>query len=76
MHTKLHAVAVATGCALSFFKTAGQVSGYPSAAALLEYPPRARRLLGDREHDADCFHYALQSKGFARAPRAGDHATS
>ena len=36
MNTKLHAVADANGRPLSFFMTAGQVSDYTGAAALLD----------------------------------------
>ena len=35
MNTKLHAIADANGRPLSFFMTAGQVSDYTGAAALL-----------------------------------------
>lgn len=63
MNTKLHAVADANGRPLSFFMTAGQVSDYTGAAALLDDLPRAQRLLGDRGYDADWFRDALQAKG-------------
>jgi hypothetical protein len=48
MNTKLHAVADSQGRPLSFFMTAGQVSDYTGAAALLDDLPKAQRLLGDR----------------------------
>ena len=48
MNTKLHAVADANGRPLSFFMTAGQVSDYTGAAALLGDLPKAHWLLGDR----------------------------
>jgi hypothetical protein len=38
---------------LKFFMTAGQVSGYISAAALLSSMPGAERLIADRGYDAD-----------------------
>lgn len=38
MNTKLHAIADANGRPLSFFRTAGQVSDYTGAAALLDDP--------------------------------------
>ncbi len=40
MNTKLHAVTDANGRPLSFFMTAGQVSDYTGAAALLDDMPR------------------------------------
>jgi transposase len=63
MNTKLHAVADANGRPLSFFMTAGQVSDYIGAAALLDDLPKAQCLLGDRGYDADWFRDALQAKG-------------
>ena len=45
MNTKLHAVADANGRPLSFFMTAGQVSDYTGAAALLDDLPKAQWLL-------------------------------
>ena len=64
MHTKLHAaVTDANGRPLSFFMTAGQVSDYTGAAALLDDLPKAQWLLGDRGYDADWFRDALQAKG-------------
>jgi len=63
MNTKIHAVADANGRPLSFFMTAGQVSDYTGAAALLDDLPKAQWLLGDRGYDADWFRDALQAKG-------------
>ena len=40
MNTKLHAVTDAHGRPLSFFMTAGQVSDYTGAAALLDDLPK------------------------------------
>ena len=48
---------------ISLFVTAGQVSDYTGAAALLDSLPRAQWLLGDRGYDADWFRDALQAKG-------------
>jgi hypothetical protein len=48
MDTKLPAVADANGRPLNFFMTAGQVSDYTGAAALLDYLSKAQWLLGDR----------------------------
>ncbi len=63
MNTKLHAISDANGRPLSFFMTAGQVSDYTGAAALLDELPKAQWLLGDRGYDADWFRDALQAKG-------------
>ena len=63
MNTKLHAVSDANGRPLSFFMTAGQVSDYTGAAALLDELPKAQWLLGDRRYDAGRFRDALQAKG-------------
>ena len=63
MNTKLHAVADANGRPLSFFMTAGQVSDYTGAVALLDDLPKAQWLLGDRGYDADTSRDALQAKG-------------
>ncbi len=62
MNTKLHAVADANGRPLSFVMTAGQVSDFIGAAALLDDLPKAQWLLGDRSYDADRFRDALQPK--------------
>lgn len=48
MNTKLHAVTDAKGRPLRFFMTAGQVSDYTGAAALLGSLPAAERLIADR----------------------------
>ncbi len=63
MNTKLHAVTDANGRPLSFFITAGQISDYIGAAALLDEPPKAQWLLADRGYDADWFREALEEKG-------------
>ena len=63
MNTKLYAIANANGRPLSFFMTAGQVSDYTGAAALLNDLPKAQRLLGTCGYDADWFRDALQAKG-------------
>ncbi|WP_409020576.1 IS5 family transposase [Brevundimonas vesicularis] len=63
MNTKLHAVTDANGRPISLFMTAGQVSDYIGAAAMLDSLPRAQWLLGDRGYDADWFRDALQAKG-------------
>ena len=63
MNTKLHAVTDANGRPLSFFITAGQVSDYTGAAALLDDLPKAKWMLADRGYDADWFRDALEQKG-------------
>ena len=63
MNAKLHAVTDANGRPISLFVTAGQVSDYTGAAALLDSLPRAQWLLGDRGYDADWFRDALEAKG-------------
>jgi transposase len=55
MNTKLHAVTDSEGRPIQFFMTAGQVSDYTGAAALLGSLPKAEWLLADRGYDADWF---------------------
>ena len=52
LNTKLHAVADAKGRPLRFFMTAGQVSDYTGAAALLGSLPAAQWLIADRAYRA------------------------
>ncbi|MEP1315015.1 MAG: IS5 family transposase [Parasphingorhabdus sp.] len=63
MNTKLHAVTDAIGRPIRFFMTAGQVSDYTGARALVESLPSADWLLRDRGYDADWFREALADKG-------------
>ena len=63
MNTKLHAVTDADGRPIRFFMTAGQVSDYTGAAAMLEGLPSAEWLLADRGYDANWFRNALKDKG-------------
>jgi transposase len=63
LNTKLHAVTDAKGRPLKFFMTAGQVSDYTGAAALLGSLPGAEWLIADRGYDADWFREALKDKG-------------
>jgi IS5 family transposase len=72
MNTKLHAVTDASGRPLSFFMTAGQISDYTGAAALLDDFPKAQWLLGDRGYDADWFRDVLQQKGIKPCLLAGN----
>ncbi|WP_419318639.1 IS5 family transposase [Caulobacter sp. ErkDOM-E] len=62
MNIQLHGVTDANGRPFSLFMTAGQVSAYTGAAALLDSLPRAQWLLDDRGDDADWFREALQAK--------------
>ena len=63
MNTKLHAVTDAEGRPIRLFMSAGQVSDYTGAAALIGSLPDADWLLADRGYDADWFREALQNKG-------------
>lgn len=63
LNTKLHAVSDAEGRPIRFFLSAGQVSDYTGALALLDTLPQADWLLADRGHDADWFREALDDKG-------------
>lgn len=63
MNTKLHAVCDSLGRPIDLFVTAGQVSDYIGARALLSGLPKVKWLLGDRGYDADWFREALQDKG-------------
>ena len=63
MNTKLHAICDSKGRPLNLFVTAGQVSDYIGARALLGSLPNVEWLLGDRGYDADWFREALKDKG-------------
>ncbi|KPH88028.1 transposase [Komagataeibacter intermedius AF2] len=63
MNTRLHAVTDQNGRPLSFFMTAGQISDYTGASALLDSLSMAQWLLADRGYDADWFRDALEEKG-------------
>ena len=63
MNTKLHAICDSEGRPLNLFVTAGQVSDYIGARALLSSIPNVDWLLGDRGYDADWFRDALKNKG-------------
>jgi transposase len=60
MNTKLHAICDGQGRPLNLFVTAGQVSDYIGARALLGSMPKVEWLLGDRGYDADWFREALK----------------
>lgn len=51
------------GRQIGFFMSAGQVSDYTGAAALLGSLPKAGWLLADRGYDTDWFREALKDKG-------------
>ena len=55
MNTKRHAVTDTIGRPTLFFKTAGQVSDYTGASAVVSSLPPADWLLVDRGYDADWF---------------------
>ena len=59
MNTKLHAVTDTSGRPIRLFITAGQVSDYTGAAALMNSLPEADWLLADRGYDADWFRKTL-----------------
>jgi transposase len=63
MNTKLHAICDSQGRLIDLFLTAGHVSDYIGARALLSELPDVKWLLGDRGYDADWFREALQDKG-------------
>ena len=63
MNTKLHAVTDSIGRPIRFFITAGQVSDYTGARALVGSLPAAEWLLGDRGYDADWFREDLVDRG-------------
>ena len=62
MNTKLHAVTDTSGRPIRLFITAGQVSDYTGAAALMNNLPEADWLLADRGYDADWFRETLVDK--------------
>ena len=61
----MHAVTDAKGRPLKFFMTAGEVSEYTGAAALLGSLPAAEWMIADRGYDADWFREALKDKGIS-----------
>jgi transposase len=65
MNTKLHAITDTKGRPIRLFITAGQVSDYTGAAALMNGLPEAEWLLADRVYDADWFRETFVDKGTA-----------
>jgi transposase len=61
--TKLHTVTDTSGRSIRFFITAGQVSDYTGASALMNGLSKGEWLLTDRGYDADWFREALIEKG-------------
>jgi transposase len=63
MNTKLYAIIDTNGRPIRLFITAGQVSDYTGAAALMNSLPEAEWLLADRGYDVDWFRETLVDKG-------------
>lgn len=63
MNTKFHTITDTKGRPIHFIITAGQVSYYTGAAALLGNLPAANWLRADRGYDANWFRNALIKKG-------------
>ncbi|OLS49362.1 IS5 family transposase [Rhodovulum sulfidophilum] len=61
----MHAICDSKGRPISFFVSAGQVSDYIGAPALLSSLPSFKWLLGDCGYDADWFREALKDKGIS-----------
>lgn len=59
---KLHAITDQNGRPLGFFMTAGQISDYTGADALLDSLPAAQWMLGDQGYDAGRVRDALEEK--------------
>ena len=62
MNSKLHAICASHRRPIDLLVTAGQVSDYIGARALLSGLPNVKWLLGDRGYDTDWFREALQDK--------------
>jgi len=76
MNTKLHAICDSQGRPLNLFVTAGQVSDYIGARALLSSLPEVDWLLGDRGYDTDWFRDALKDKGIRACIPGGKQRTT
>ena len=74
MNTKLHAVTDTSGRPVRLFITAGQVSDYTGAAALMNGLPEAEWLLADRGYDADWFRETLVERAQSPASPGASHA--
>jgi transposase len=64
LNSKLHAVCDSEGRPRTLFLTAGQISDYTGAAALLSTLPPAKALLADKGYDADWFREALADRNY------------
>ena len=62
MNSKLHAVTDALGRPIQLFLTAGTVSDYIGARALLPSLPTTNWMLADRGYDADWFREGLKER--------------
>ncbi len=62
LNSKLHAVTDALGRPIRMFLSAGNLSDYKGALALLSSLPKAKWLLADRGYDADWFRNALKER--------------
>lgn len=63
LNSKLHAVTDALGRPIRMFLTAGNVSDYVGARALMGSLPKADWLLADRGYDANWFRNGLKDMG-------------
>ena len=63
MYTKLHAICDNQVRTFDLIVTAGQVSDYIGARALLGSLPEVDLLFGERGYDVDWFREALKDKG-------------
>ena len=63
MNTKLHAVTDAIGRPITFYMSAGQISDYTGAAALLKELPEADWPIADRGYDADWHQRCVERQG-------------
>ena len=62
LNSKLHAVTDALGRPIRMFLSAGNLSDYKGALAMLSSLPKAECLLADRGYDADWFRNALKDR--------------
>jgi len=63
LNSKLHAVTDAVGRPIRMFLTAGNVSDYTGARALMASLPQADWMLADRGYDANWFRNGLKDMG-------------
>ncbi len=65
MNSKLHTVVDGLGRPIRMVLSAGQISDYDGARALVGDLPAAETLLGDRGYDANWFRNALEQNGIS-----------